>query len=561
MLSGGDCGGTPPLGRAMNDGAVICIVLVAGVDSQVEREILERHDLAELHGLPRALLPVGGMSILDHWNAAIIEQREIESVYIVSSGAKFKHFERWASSHGIPVNHVVNNGVCDSDLSRGAASDMLLGMNRALQHRVRSGGGDGGSFLVLGGDTLFYEGFDLSGPLSFYKTVPATSLCLGYTPGQDEDLTRRGIITVDRRSRLVSTFVEKPSADDATLRDAASDALCVPVFYMFRTSVISHCEKFIAERVGVPLGAQRGRAFSCGTFLEWLHRAQSGAGAQPPLLPGDTDARRRALQPSAPLSMYAMRLPGSFGLACGDLCEYESLNARWGGHASAARRVQKRCFARAGLIGNPSDGFHGKTVSLTVANFWADVTLTQSERLELKPHPLCVSTHWCHALVYARSLECTTLWPALSIFVRVRHSFPPPVPSLSGRPTHTHSLPHSLICESSFALLRFLSYDPLSFGGLGDLHGIGKREGYQGGMVLLMATCKKFYEYCMERGIALHKRNFTLQYDTNIPRQVGMSGSSAIVTAAFKALMDFYSITESDILPIDQVRVHVILYR
>ena len=80
-------------------------------------------------------------------------------------------------------------------------------------------------------------------------------------------------------------------------------------------------------------------------------------------------------------------------------------------------------------------------------------------------------------------------------------------------------------------------------------------------MVLLMATCKKFYEYCMERGIALHKRNFTLQYDTNIPRQVGMSGSSAIVTAAFKALMDFYSITESDILPIDQVRVHVILYR
>ena len=478
MLSGGDCGGTPPLGRAMNDGAVICIVLVAGVDSQVEREILERHDLAELHGLPRALLPVGGMSILDHWNAAIIEQREIESVYIVSSGAKFKHFERWASSHGIPVNHVVNNGVCDSDLSRGAASDMLLGMNRALQHRVRSGGGDGGSFLVLGGDTLFYEGFDLSGPLSFYKTVPATSLCLGYTPGQDEDLTRRGIITVDRRSRLVSTFVEKPSADDATLRDAASDALCVPVFYMFRTSVISHCEKFIAERVGVPLGAQRGRAFSCGTFLEWLHRAQSGAGAQPPLLPGDTDARRRALQPSAPLSMYAMRLPGSFGLACGDLCEYESLNARWGGHASAARRVQKRCFARAGLIGNPSDGFHGKTVSLTVANFWADVTLTQSERLELKPHPLCVLdglpsfllrihalvprigvTHWC-SRVHSSALLSGP--PYLSLSACGTPSLRPSRHSLADPPTLTPSLTplyanRLSLSSASSATTRFLS--------------------------------------------------------------------------------------------------------
>jgi hypothetical protein len=84
---------------------------------------------------------VNETSILDHWNQAIIRQREIESIYIVSSGAKFKHFERWASSHGIPVNHVVNNGVCDASLSRGAASDMLLGMKRSrcslLQQRCR----------------------------------------------------------------------------------------------------------------------------------------------------------------------------------------------------------------------------------------------------------------------------------------------------------------------------------------------------------------------------------------------------------------------------------------
>ena len=34
--------------------------------------------------------------------------------------------------------------------------------------------------------------------------------------------------------------------------------------------------------------------------------------------------------------------------------------------------------------------------------------------------------------------------------------------------------------------------------------------------------------------------------DTNIPRQVGLAGSSAICTACFKALLAFYSLTESE---------------
>ena len=36
---------------------------------------------------------------------------------------------------------------------------------------------------------------------------------------------------------------------------------------------------------------------------------------------------------------------------------------------------------RVGLIGNPSDGFYGKTISFTVSNFWAEVTITESPRL------------------------------------------------------------------------------------------------------------------------------------------------------------------------------------
>jgi shikimate kinase len=48
------------------------------------------------------------------------------------------------------------------------------------------------------------------------------------------------------------------------------------------------------------------------------------------------------------------------------------------------------------------------------------------------------------------------------------------------------------------------------------------------------ATCKQFYHYCSLHGVALARRNFSLRYDTNIPRQVGLAGSSAIVTATLR---------------------------
>ena len=36
---------------------------------------------------------------------------------------------------------------------------------------------------------------------------------------------------------------------------------------------------------------------------------------------------------------------------------------------------------RVGLMGNPSDGFHGKTISMSIENFWAEVTIKESEKL------------------------------------------------------------------------------------------------------------------------------------------------------------------------------------
>lgn len=138
--------------------------------------------------------------------------------------------------------------------------------------------------------------------------------------------------------------------------------------------------------------------------------------------------------------------------------------------------LRRRAYARAGLMGNPSDGYHGKTMSVIVRNFCAEVVLYEWEDVEI----------------------------VLTQEDRV-----------------------------SFRSVKELVRDV-------DLHG------YYGGIRLVKATIKKFVEYCRGRH-ELHDRNFSIRYTTNIPRQVGLAGSSAIIVATTRALMDFYQVA----LPLD----------
>ena len=67
-------------------------------------------------------------------------------------------------------------------------------------------------------------------------------------------------------------------------------------------------------------------------------------------------------------------------------------------------------------------------------------------------------------------------------------------------------------------------------------------HGYYGGIRLVKATIKKFVEYCRRQGHPLHDRNFSVRYQSNIPRQVGLAGSSAIIVATLRCLMEFYGV-------------------
>ena len=48
--------------------------------------------------------------------------------------------------------------------------------------------------------------------------------------------------------------------------------------------------------------------------------------------------------------------------------------------------IQTKAYARAGLVGNPSDGYYGKTISFIVRNFHAEVTLYESPELVIEPN-------------------------------------------------------------------------------------------------------------------------------------------------------------------------------
>ncbi|GIL91798.1 hypothetical protein Vretimale_7330 [Volvox reticuliferus] len=152
--------------------------------------------------------------------------------------------------------------------------------------------------------------------------------------------------------------------------------------------------------------------------------------------------------------------------------------------SKAVQRIVHRTFARSGLFGNPSDQYGGQTIAFSLENFYAEVTLTSSESsaIRIQPHPVYDSTEYA-------SLQ-------------------------------------ELVVRTS-------------------------TEGLYGGVRLLTAAVKRFAVYCEKSNIPLLRvptesgGGFTLSYDTNVPRQTGLAGSSAIIYSAIKCLMDWYGVDET----------------
>ncbi len=137
--------------------------------------------------------------------------------------------------------------------------------------------------------------------------------------------------------------------------------------------------------------------------------------------------------------------------------------------------ITERCNARIGILGNPSDGYFGATISATIQNYWAQVVLYEWPRLEIVPGPADADT----------------------------------------------------------------------FANLDDLVHQVRLNGYYGASRLIKAAIVRFWDHVQKNRISIGNgvRNFSIRYETNIPRQVGLAGSSAIIIGTLKALCRFYKIT------------------
>ncbi len=134
--------------------------------------------------------------------------------------------------------------------------------------------------------------------------------------------------------------------------------------------------------------------------------------------------------------------------------------------------ITTKAHARAGLIGNPSDGYFGKTIAIILKNFAVGVTLYETPELEIVPG----------------------------------------------------------------------QQDTPKYGSLAELSEDVALNGYYGGVRLIKATINRFNRTFLKDRPAEELRNFTIHYRTNIPRQVGLAGSSAIIAATTRALCTFYDV-------------------
>jgi glucuronokinase len=80
------------------------------------------------------------------------------------------------------------------------------------------------------------------------------------------------------------------------------------------------------------------------------------------------------------------------------------------------------------------------------------------------------------------------------------------------------------------------------FESLEQLYSLTRWRGYYGGIRILQALIVRLIDYCREQGFELENRNFTLEYESTIPLRLGMGGSSAIITAALRALCQYFDL-------------------
>ncbi|KAI9338090.1 hypothetical protein DFJ73DRAFT_587214 [Zopfochytrium polystomum] len=410
------------------------VILLTGTDP-LEQEVLQlapsNAQLSTLYGIPKSLLPVGGQPVLS-WTWAHLRATGLDgSTAIVTDARNYKAVERWSLASGFSLDRVFNTG----NIFEAQSRDFLSALDLLISLGI----------------------IDVSFPDC--TTILSADLLFDY-----DDLYSAG---------FVDAMLGTSSSDQcAIVRTKGSPPSEGPVFVRVSASSIPLVEKFLTENDVAGAGVN--------SFVQWLSERTS---LRELLISSeDTPIWKWLSRVSAQnyVDVWARKVPRMQQLGAPN--EFARSVSPM---PISSSPIVSRAHARIGLLGNPSDGFFGKTISVLISNYWAEATIIpnadpKDESIVLCPNPLC---------------------------------------------------------------------DPLAFPSISVATKVCSSDGYYGVSRLLLATMKIFDGYCRANGLRLRKQGFKLLWNTNIPRQVGLAGSSGIITAFLGGLIKHHDLDEPGLIP------------
>lgn len=446
------------------------LLLSAGYGTRLQQDIAAAPSLSMLLGTPKPLLPLGGQPILSHWLSQLSSIPALASIVLVTNATHVPLYEKWSaevhSSLGVEVS-VISDGSVDNASRLGAVKGISIGLAA-----LKTSNAD--KALIIAGDTML-PGVDMSDYVTRFVTGGHAAATFAYPLPDMADCVRRGMFKLRKESTdvlMAEALVEKPKSPQL----APSNLGSAPV-YLLQREMWHTVDQFLAEREkeGVPLEKRDAPGFWLGWLIPQvrcrLFRVERRI---------DIGGLQHYMD-----ALWELSLP-RYGMR----------------ERQVPRRAENepavgRAHPRAGLLGNPSDGYGGKVIAVSIASEgFAEVVATPHDKFLVRFNP---------------EHELREEFDGLGQFLE--H-----VEDLG-----LHYSARTLILAAAVVFARvykeYLSRQSAADGGI---ETSGKES------LDSLPNCQ-------------------LTYATSIPARIGLSGSSAFILATLRALARFHSTSLAEI--------------
>jgi glucose-1-phosphate thymidylyltransferase len=200
------------------------------------------------NNLPKALLKVGKVTIVDHLLARMINLTELNKVYIVTNNKYYKNFKNWADeTNNLQIYEhlqveVINDGTSNNETRLGAIADIQF----VIEQKIIAE-----DLLITVGDNIFT--FDFLDLCREFKARDR-DLIVVHQVDEIEILRNAGVVQFDSEKRVIG-FEEKPSKPK-------SNYAC-PALYLLRGSTLPLIKRYLEQRQNPD---------APGNFIAWLYK-------------------------------------------------------------------------------------------------------------------------------------------------------------------------------------------------------------------------------------------------------------------------------------------------